>query len=73
MGLISAQRLRDLLHRPAPTVAAPVEAAYNKEDGNPAESTLDLRIAGIFVILVAGLLGCLPPLFLKVWYLLATI
>ena len=32
----------------------------------PSDPTLDIRIAAIFCILVAGLAGGLPPLFMKV-------
>lgn len=31
------------------------------------ENTQALRIASIFVILAAGIIGGVPPLFLKVW------
>jgi hypothetical protein len=74
MSMISARRLRGLLHQAHGTSAEPdgdsyySEGAYHEEED--AGSTLDLRIAGVFVILAAGLIGCLPPLFLKVWYLL---
>ncbi len=36
------------------------------EDGEGPSSTLDLRIAAVFIVFAAGMLGCLPPLFMKV-------
>ena len=36
-----------------------------QESAGQRGDTLDLRIAAVFVIFVAGLIGCLPPLYIE--------
>lgn len=55
--------------------AATAEDGHLAEDDpqqqdSTSESTLGLRVLAIFMILAAGLLGALPPLFLRVGLLL---
>ncbi len=48
------------------TLGEDADQGPEAEPGNAGENTQALRIASIFVILMAGVIGGLPPLFLKV-------
>ncbi len=38
----------------------------SSDDAAEMQNTLDLRVAAVFVVFAAGIIGSLPPLFMKV-------
>ncbi|KAG2434372.1 hypothetical protein HYH02_012387 [Chlamydomonas schloesseri] len=68
MSLLRAGRVvLDALADPGPSSDVPAPPELTAEEAPATEDTQALRIAAIFVILAAGVLGGIPPLFINVF------